>query len=83
MAITAAEARRNLGQIIDQVNIDGSAVEIISEAGSAVMLSKREFDALTETNYLLRSPKNAQRLLTAMQSARRADDAAHDSGRTH
>ncbi len=65
MAITASEARRSLFPLIQQVNDDASAVEITSKAGSAVLISLEEYEALQETAYLLRSPANAQRLRDA------------------
>ena len=70
MAVTASEARRNLAHLIDQINLDHTAVEIMSKRGSAVLVSKAEYDALVETSYLLRSPRNAHRLMSALGSVR-------------
>jgi antitoxin YefM len=70
MAVTASEARRDLFGLIERVNQDQTEVEIMSKRGSAVLMSKDEYDALVETSYLLRSPKNAERLLTSLASAR-------------
>jgi antitoxin YefM len=72
MAITASDARRTLARLIERVNLDRTAVEIISRHGSAIMMSKAEYDSLVETSYLLRSPANAHRLLSAVQSVRDA-----------
>lgn len=68
MAITVGEARRDLVGLIERVNDDRIEVEIVSEGGSAVLMSKNEYDALVETSYLLRSPKNAHRLMSALDS---------------
>jgi antitoxin YefM len=46
--------------------------------GSAVLMSKDEYDSLLETTYLLRSPKNARRLIDAIESARARDITEHD-----
>jgi len=73
MAITTSEARRDLFGLIERVNLDHSEVEIMSKRGSAVLMSKDEYDALVETAYLLRSPENARRLIDAMESARAGD----------
>lgn len=73
MAITASDARRDLLGLIERVNLDHTEVEIISRRGSAVLMSKADYDALVETRYLLRSPKNARRLISAL-------DAAHAAG---
>ncbi|WP_313811888.1 type II toxin-antitoxin system prevent-host-death family antitoxin [Glutamicibacter sp.] len=70
MAITATEARRDLFGLIERVNLDHTEVEIMSKRGSAVLMSKEEYDSLIETSYLLRSPKNAVRLLAALESVR-------------
>lgn len=75
MAITTAEARRKLGRLIERVNLDRTEIEIVSKRGSAVLMSKDEYDALVETSYLLCSPANAQRLMSALQSARGVDEA--------
>lgn len=70
MAITTSEARRDLFGLIERVNLDHTEVEIMSRHGSAVLMSKDEYDALVETSYLLRSPKNAHRLISALEAAR-------------
>lgn len=70
MAITAHEARRDLVGLIDRVNLDRIGVEIVSKSGSAVLMSKDEYDSLKETSYLLDSPKNAERLLSSLAEAR-------------
>lgn len=69
-AITTSEARRDLFGLIDRVNQDQTEVEITSKRGSAVLMSKDEYDALVETSYLLRSPENARRLLSSLEAAR-------------
>lgn len=77
MAITTREARRNLDRLIERVNLDCTDVEIVSKHGSAVLMSKDEYDALMETNYLLRSPRNAQRLMSARESVSGANAAKY------
>lgn len=46
MAITTSEARRDLVRLIEGVNLDHTEVEITSKRGSAVLMSKDEYDAL-------------------------------------
>ena len=70
MAITASEARSDLFGLIERVNLDQTEVEITSKRGSAVLMSKDEYDSLIETTYLLRSPENARRLMNALDQAR-------------
>jgi antitoxin YefM len=48
-------------------------VEITSRRGSAVLLSRAEYDALEETAHLLRAPANARRLLESLDQARRGE----------
>ncbi|ROQ17027.1 antitoxin YefM [Rathayibacter sp. PhB93] len=78
MAITTSEARRDLFGLIERVNLDQTEVEITSKRGSAVLMSKDEYDSLVETSYLLRSPENARRLLSALESARSGDTMERD-----
>jgi antitoxin YefM len=65
-AITYSSARANLASTMDRVCNDHEAL-IITRNGeqSVVMLSLEDFQALEETAYLLRSPANAKRLLSA------------------
>lgn len=69
MSITASEARRNLFPLIEQVNADRVAVEIVSRRGNAVLISADDYAALQETAHLLRAPANARRLLAAYTDA--------------
>jgi antitoxin YefM len=69
MSITASEARRNLFPLIEQVNDDHTAVEIVSRRGNAVLMSAEDYAAMAETAYLLRSPENARRLHAAYTDA--------------
>lgn len=77
-AITATEARKNLFGLIQKVNDDHAPVEVVSKHGNAVLISKDDYDALTETDYLLRSPKNAKRLIESLERARAGDVEVHD-----
>ena len=66
-AITYTSARANLAKTMNRVCDDHEPL-IITRSGeqSVVMLALDDFKALEETAYLLRSPTNARRLLTAM-----------------
>ena len=48
MAISASEARKNLFPLIERVNDDHVPIEITSKHGSAVLMSRAEFDALED-----------------------------------
>lgn len=68
MAISMSKARRDLVRLIDRVNVQRTEVEIESEHGSVVLISKDEYEALVETSYLLRSPANSHRLISSLKS---------------
>lgn len=69
MSISASEARRTLFPLIDRVNKDRDAVEIVSRKGNAVLMPADEYAAWQETVYLFRSPANARRLLDSYERA--------------
>jgi antitoxin YefM len=71
MAITASEARKRLFPLIKQVNDDRAPVEIISNQGRAYLVSADDYESMAETDYLLRSPANAGRLMAAADEVRR------------
>jgi antitoxin YefM len=62
MSVTASDARQRLFPLIEEVNRDQTAVEIVSKKGTAYLISADEYRSLQETVYLLRSPANARRL---------------------
>jgi antitoxin YefM len=66
-SISYTRARANLTKTMDHVCESHEPV-IITRSGQAsvVMLSLEDFNSLEETAYLLRSPKNAKRLLEAI-----------------
>lgn len=82
MSISASEARKTLFPLIERVNEDRDAVEIVSRKGNAVLMSADEYAAWQETAYLFRSPANARRLLDAYERARAGKIEVHDLDRT-
>lgn len=81
MSISASEARRTLFPLIERVNEDRDAVEIVSRKGNAVIMSADEFASWQETAYLFRSPANARRLLDAYERARAGQTEEHELDR--
>jgi antitoxin YefM len=67
-AVTYSFARANLASTMNRVCNDHEAL-IITRNGdqSVVMLSLEDYNALTETTYLLRNPANTKRLLSAIE----------------
>ncbi len=68
--VTYTQARGNLAQLLNNVSLNNEVVVIKRrDAESVAIISEKELNGLLETSHLLRSPKNAQRLLSAIKSA--------------
>lgn len=66
-AISYTAARANLAATMNRVCDDHEPLIITRNSEqSVVMMSLDDYKALEETAYLLRSPKNAQRLLVSI-----------------
>jgi antitoxin YefM len=68
---TYSSARANLAKLCDEVS-ENQRIVIISRRGrhDVALISADELTGLLETVHLLRSPKNAQRLLAAYERAK-------------
>lgn len=62
-----SDLRRTLAATLDSVSADRAPVLITREGGkpAAVLMSLDDFASYEETHHLLRSPRNAERLLEA------------------
>ena len=78
MSITASEARQRLFPLIEEVNDDQVAVEIVSKKGTAFLVSADEYHSLKETVHLLQSPRNAQRLRESLAEAVTGQAESHE-----
>jgi antitoxin YefM len=68
---TYTAARANLAKLLDSAVADREIVLIRRRNGEDVaLIAADELESLLETAHLLRSPRNAERLLTALQRAR-------------
>ena len=66
-AITYTAARQNLAKTMESVCKDHSPVIITRKTNdSVVIMSLEDYEALEETAYLLRSPKNIRRLIESI-----------------
>jgi antitoxin YefM len=67
---TYTSARKQFASLLDRVTKDREVV-IIQRRGSedVAMISADELASLTETAYLMRSPQNAERILSALARA--------------
>lgn len=71
---TYSQARENLASLMDRVT-DQLEVVIISRRGGkrVAMVDAAEYEGVLETAHLLRSPRNAARLLLALDQAQRGE----------
>jgi len=66
-AISYTAARAGLARTMEKVCDDHAPVIITRKGeGSVVLMSLDDYEAMKETNYLLRAPKNAKRLLESL-----------------
>ncbi|MDA0790092.1 MAG: type II toxin-antitoxin system prevent-host-death family antitoxin [Proteobacteria bacterium] len=66
-SISYTAARKELAKTMDKVCDDHAPVAITRKGeGAVVMISMEDYQALEETAYLLRSPKNTRRLIEAI-----------------
>jgi antitoxin YefM len=68
---TYSNARANFAKLLNTVSDDHEVV-VIDRRGkeSVAMISLSELDGLSETAHLLRSPKNARRLMSAIKRSK-------------
>ena len=66
-AITYSAARQNLAKTMESVCNDHAPVIVTRKTtDSVVIISLEDYEALEETAYLLRSPKNTRRLIESI-----------------
>jgi len=67
-AITYTSARNNLAGTMKKVCDDHAPIIVTRKNNEAVILmSLEDYEALTETAYLMQSPKNAKRLIESIE----------------
>ena len=68
IAINYTTFRKNVSATIDQVNRDHCQILVTRQKGNpAVVMSLEDFNSYEETAYLMRSPKNVERLTQAIE----------------
>jgi antitoxin YefM len=69
-AVTYSHLRRNLAKVMDEAVRGRAPITVTRQGSSAVVLiSAEEFAAMEETIHLLRSPRNAERLMRSIADA--------------
>ena len=72
VVVTYTAARRNFKKTMEKVCDDHTPVVITRQnERPVVMLSLEDYNAIEETLYVLRSPKNATRLLQSVENVKR------------
>lgn len=68
---TYSNARNNLASLLNQVT-DDQEIVVISRRGheDVAMVSAAELSSMVETAHIFRSPKNAARLMSALEEVR-------------
>lgn len=78
-AVSYSEARQNLSATMVKTVEDRTPVLITRQNGeSCVLMSLEEYNSLEETAYLLRSPKNARRLMDSVESLKNGNGVERD-----
>ncbi|KKO80437.1 MULTISPECIES: type II toxin-antitoxin system Phd/YefM family antitoxin [Corynebacterium] len=74
-----SESRARYAEVLQSV-VDDREEVIITRNGheSAVIVSLDDYNSLRETAYLLRSPRNAQRLLDSIESLNAGEATEHE-----
>jgi len=71
-ALSYSDVRRSLKQCMDEVCFDHDVLIVTRKNNkNVVMLSLEEYNSLVETNYILSSKKNAERVLSSLANARK------------
>ena len=78
--VTYTELRQNLARYMDEAIESGAPLVITRQGGrgNVVMMSEAEFEGWQETVHLLRSPRNADRLLRSITAADAGQTQAHE-----
>jgi antitoxin YefM len=73
-AVTYTHARQNLATLMDEVAANRAPVVISRQKkAAAVLMSLEDYNGLMETLHLLRSPRNAERLLRSIADLDRGE----------
>ncbi len=78
-ALTYTQIRKNFAEAMNRVCEDHKPVIITRQSSSpVVMMSLEDYNAMEETLYLMRSPRNAERLLKSISDIKSKHLKEHD-----
>jgi antitoxin YefM len=69
--LTYSAAKAGLAKAINTVRRDRTPIAIHQKSGDVVMMCLEDYQAWAETIYLLRSPRNARRLISSIDSVQK------------
>lgn len=72
-SLSISETRANLKAVMDRVVADRVSVTIRRRGENVVMVSESEWQGMAETLHLLKSPRNAEQLLEAIEELDRGE----------
>ena len=77
--VNYTDARQNLKEIMDRVVADVTPIVVTRQKAEAVVVvSLAEWNSISETLHLLSSPKNAERLLSAIRQLDEGEGDEHE-----
>jgi antitoxin YefM len=78
--LSFSETRANLKAVMDRVVADSTPIKVTRARGqeAVVLVSARDWASIEETNYLLRSPRNAERLLDSIRRLEAGEGEEHE-----
>ena len=77
--VSYSEARENLKAVMDKAFTDRAPILVTRQRGeNAVIVSASEWASIEETLHLLRSPRNAERLLAAVRGLEAGGGEEHE-----
>ncbi|MBI3123870.1 MAG: type II toxin-antitoxin system Phd/YefM family antitoxin [Ignavibacteriales bacterium] len=82
--LTYTQASANLAKLLDEVSNNKEIVIIKRrDAENVMLISESEISGILETAHLLRSPKNARRLLKALSRVHETNNSANSKKLLH
>ncbi|SJM94710.1 antitoxin of the YoeB-YefM toxin-antitoxin system (modular protein) [Crenothrix polyspora] len=67
-AITYQQLQENLDATCNEVCRNHASIIVKRQGGNVVLVAQEDYLSLLETNYLLKSPANAERLLASLNN---------------
>lgn len=69
-AISFSDLRKDMKRVMDTIRERHEPTIITRKSGNMVLMSLEDYSSLEETAYLLKSPKNAERIFTSLKELR-------------